>query len=190
MRFGIRELLFIAVLLAVPVAAFWYVFKPRNAEIMQARREISEKRITLERLQDATAKIDDLAAAIAEGRNAIAIIEARLPSEQNIDEIVRQVWQIAGHKGLKIKNVQPEKKLPAAEYMELPIKVEASGNFDSFYEFLLDLEQIPRLTRVKELRMKQIEEEPGAMTVSFILSIYFEPRGKSRSGATVAGVNP
>ncbi|MCH8244120.1 MAG: hypothetical protein IH897_16140, partial [Planctomycetes bacterium] len=43
MRFGIRELIFLVVLLAVPVASWWYVFKPRNAEIQQAHREIEVK---------------------------------------------------------------------------------------------------------------------------------------------------
>ena len=38
MRFGIRELIFLVVLLAVPVASWWYVFNPRNAEIQQALR--------------------------------------------------------------------------------------------------------------------------------------------------------
>ena len=40
MRFGFRELIFLVVLLAVPVASWWYVFKPRNTEIAQARMEI------------------------------------------------------------------------------------------------------------------------------------------------------
>ena len=43
MRFGLRELIFMIVLLAVPVASWWYVFMPRNAEIVQAKIEVLTK---------------------------------------------------------------------------------------------------------------------------------------------------
>ena len=35
MRFGIRELIFVLVLLAMPVAAYFFVFEPRNVQIIR-----------------------------------------------------------------------------------------------------------------------------------------------------------
>ena len=45
MKFGVRELLFLFVLLAMPIASFVYVFKPRNDDIRQAKHEIEVKQI-------------------------------------------------------------------------------------------------------------------------------------------------
>ncbi len=43
MRFGFREMIFFVVLLAVPVASYVLVFKPRNEEIRQAQDEVRDK---------------------------------------------------------------------------------------------------------------------------------------------------
>ena len=40
MRMGPREVIFLVVLLVVPVASYFYVFKPRNQEIKQAQIEV------------------------------------------------------------------------------------------------------------------------------------------------------
>ena len=37
MRIGLREMIFLIVLLAVPVASFVYVFRPRNDEIRRVK---------------------------------------------------------------------------------------------------------------------------------------------------------
>jgi len=179
MRIGMRELIFIIVLFAIPLGAYQYVFRPRNAEMAQARMEISEKGQRLAELNATTARIKDLGQAITKGEEAINVVEAKLPSEQNVDEVLRQVWKLARRHNLIIKTVEPKKRVPASQYMELPISVELEGNFDGFYEFLRDLEQMPRLTRMKELNMKKRDDEDGSMDASFLLSVYFQPQHKS-----------
>ena len=176
MRFGVREVLFMVVLLAVPVAAFWFVFKPRNEDIAMARAEIVAKQQTLNTLSEASMKIEDLGEAIRNGQEAIAVIEAKLPAEQSVDEVLRQASEIAMRHNLHIRTVTPDKKVPASQYMELPIKWELSGNFDGFYEFLLDLEQLPRLTQIRNLNIKRVDQDQGEMTATFTLGIYFQPR--------------
>jgi Tfp pilus assembly protein PilO len=84
MKFGVREIIFLIVLLAVPVASFLYVFKPRNNEIQQAKTEVAEKQERLERLEEMTAKIDDLGLEIERGKEAIELIEAKLPSQDDV----------------------------------------------------------------------------------------------------------
>ena len=61
MRIGLRELIFFAVLLAVPVASFFYVFKPRNDQINQAKAEIAKgnKAYTAEELQTLEKKLKE-----------------------------------------------------------------------------------------------------------------------------------
>lgn len=186
MRIGMRELIFIIVLFAIPLGAFQYVFRPRNSEMALARKEIAEKGRRLAELNATTARIDDLGKAISEGEDAIDVVEAKLPSEQNVDEVLRQVWKLARRHNLIIKTVEPKKRVPASQYMELPISVELEGNFDGFYEFLRDLEQMPRLTRMKELNMKRRDDEDGSMDASFILSVYFQPENK-RDDTSLAG---
>lgn len=182
MRFGIRELIFFIVLMAVPISSFFFVFKPRNELINQAKTEIQLKQSRLDRLAALTERLDDLGLAIANGRESIKLIEQKLPDEKGVDEILQQVWQIAKRNHQKVKSVKSKKMLPAALYMELPLEMEMEGDFDGFYQFLLELENLPRITRIHTLKLERMDmrsndiddSPPGMAKAKFTLSIYFE----------------
>ncbi len=174
MRFGIREVIFLLVLLAVPVASFWFVFRPQNDEINQARKEISHKEQVLESLEKATAQTSDLALRNQEVAEQIERIEARLPSDKEVDVILEQVADIARSNSLTLKQVRSEKRVPATAYMEQPLSMAISGQFERFYAFLLDLEQLDRITRLPNMRIIRSKKEDGVIEVEMTLSIYFE----------------
>ena len=49
MQFGIRELIFLLLLLSLPVAAYVFVFEPRTEQIRDAQVEINTKRQKLQK---------------------------------------------------------------------------------------------------------------------------------------------
>ena len=114
MRFGIRELIFLMVLLAVPVASFLYVFKPRNDEIRQATEEIEIKKAKLNKLSEETQRIEDIGIMIERGKERIALIEAKLPSEQDVEGVLGQISQLSDRNKQIIKSIKSEKPIPAA----------------------------------------------------------------------------
>ena len=182
MRFGIRELIFFIVLMAVPISSFFFVFKPRNELINQAKTEIQLKQSRLDRLAALTERLDDLGLAITNGRESIDLIEQKLPDKKGVDGILEQVWQIAKRNHQTVKSVKSKKMLPAALYMELPLDMEMEGDFDGFYSFLLELENLPRITRIHSLKLERMglkaggdgDTNPGMAKAKFTLSIYFE----------------
>lgn len=186
MKFGLRETIFLLVLLAVPVASGFYVFKPQNERVHKLKQEIQAKRARLEQLDQMQQKIDDIGLAIERGREAIEVIESKLPGEQDVEGILEQVWQIAKRNNLTVKSIKSQKAVPASMYMELPLDVAMEGQFDGYYQFLLDLEALPRITRVHTMTLERLDVmdkrkndeplPPGSMRAEFTLSIYFEPR--------------
>ena len=190
MRFGLRELIFLVVLLAVPAASWWYVFKPRNAEIEQARMEIQIKQTKLNKLREVAKRIDDIGLAIEQGRGAVELIEAKLPNRDQVEDILANVWQLAKRNHLSLKSVKSEKPVPATLYMEQPLRVSMTGRFDGFYQFLLEMENLSRITRVPRMRLERLDSsgspgdldlDSGLMTAEFTLSIYFEPPSLERT---------
>lgn len=177
MRLGPREYLLLGILLALPVSSYWLVFRAQNAEIAQAKREIAHKREMLDKLRLATARNDDLERANKEIAGSIAAIEARLPSNKEVDAIVRQVSDLAVQAGLDSPLMVSEKPVAAALYMEQPLKMSITGNFHGYYDFLLRLEQLQRITRLPNLKIKRSDKVDGHMKADFTLSIYFLPEG-------------
>ena len=188
MRLGVREVVFLMVLLVVPVASYFYVFKPRNEEIRQAQDEIKSKQAKLDKLREVTEQIDDMGLAIDQGRAAIELVEAKLPSKQEVEVILEDVAQLANRSRLSVKSVKSETPVPAAGYMEQPLKIVMEGGFDGFYQFLLQLENLPRITRIHQMQLERNTGRgsassrsgkipPGQMRAEFTLSIYYEPTG-------------
>ncbi|RMH26786.1 MAG: hypothetical protein D6693_06560 [Planctomycetota bacterium] len=180
MRFGFREAVFLVVLLAVPVASYWFVFRPQNAEIERARQEIAQKEAMLRKLAEVTAQREDLAALNTEIAEAIAMIEAKLPTAREVDVVLAQVAAIAEENRLSLAKVKSDDPVAMASYMEQPLKMVIRGDFEGFYQFLLDLENLDRITRMPTVDIERSRDADGDMSAEFTLSIYFE---KGQEGA-------
>ncbi|MBC7835564.1 MAG: type 4a pilus biogenesis protein PilO [Phycisphaerales bacterium] len=172
---GSRQVFFFGVLMAVPVASFFLVFRPQNIEIARAKKEIDHKQAMLEKLRLATAQTDDLLRANTQIRESIESIEARLPTTKEMDNILRQVAELASENGLKIPNFKKgDKPVAAGLATEQPIDVEITGDFDGFYQFLLALEQLPRITRISNMEIMRNNDVDGSMKSKLVLSIYYQ----------------
>ena len=96
------------------------------------------------------------------------------------------LWQIAARHRLTVNSVKSEKAIPAAGYMEQPLTVTMEGRFDGFYQFLMQLENLPRITRIHEMKLerdtgrnRREEAPPGMMKAEFKLSIYFQSQSEA-----------
>ncbi len=188
MRFGPREIFLLLTLLAIPISSYFLVFEPQNQEIAQARQEIEHKREMLEKLKEVTSRNESLLQANEQMDKSISAIEARLPSNKEVDGVVRQISSLAVQVGLEPPSIKSADTIASAQYKEQPMTVSTKGNFRGFYKFLIELERLPRITRIPNLKLTRAKDANGAMEAEFTLSIYFqEDKEKSDERAASAG---
>ena len=170
-----RQILFFIVLMAMPVASYFMVFEPQNREIEKAKKEIEQKQAMLEKLRQATSQAEDLQRANEKVQESIQAIRANLPTNKEMDNVLRQVSGLAAKNELRVPVFKKkEQSLPAGLAMEQPLDVEFTGDFDGFYAFLLELEQLPRITRITDLKLTRSQKVDGEMKALMMLSIYYE----------------
>jgi type IV pilus assembly protein PilO len=186
MKFGIRELLFILVLLGVLGSAYFFIFSRANARIAALDGDTLSKQRTLADLKNATSGIEDMGRKIDEIQTAIEYFHNKLPPQREVDTILQQVSQISQSSGLATHTVKPDKSTTNANYSEEPIELSLSGSFEGFYQFLLQLEKLPRLTRLTQMRLTKIDATQGQMTAELTLSIYFAPDSDDGGNATAS----
>jgi type IV pilus assembly protein PilO len=175
MQFGPRTLFSIVLLLAMPIAAYMFMFKPLNEQKMHVIEDTQQKQEQLNGLTTALARTRDLPGDIEKLRKAIAFLEAKLPQEKEMDGVLREVWQIAEKNGLNTKSVRSLKPVQSASYCEQPIKMVIVGPFaPGFFNFLRDVEQLPRLTRINEMHLLADDKNSGVISAEVVLTIYFE----------------
>lgn len=172
MKFGLREIVIFLVVLCLPLLSYYLIFKPQNKKIEDKRFEIQHKEEMLQLLREETSRNDDLARANQEIADRVAEIEARLPTGKEVDQIVRQVSEVAIQSGLEPPTFKSEKPIAAARYFEQPLVVTTKGSFEGYYAFLLRLERLPRITRLVDMDVRRAKED-AEIEVDFTLSIYF-----------------
>lgn len=185
MKFGLRETLFLALLLAIPIGAWWFVFRPHNAQIAEARQQIEAKRAKLQALNRATATLSNLKAEIDEYNKAIDFFQSKLPEEKEMDKVLKEVWQLAESSNLKAKSIRTLRRTragslidPSGPYAEQPILLELEGGFPGLYGFLLALEKTPRIIRIQDMKLDKLDKvDESEMKAQLTLSIFFERNG-------------
>jgi len=176
MKFGFRELLFFALLVAIPVGAYLWVFEPAGKNMEEMQANIDARTAKLQNLQDVVKNkgIDNLDKEVQKLVEAVTFFESKLPARHEIHKVLAQVTTIADKQNLETKLFQALKPKPFATYSEQPIKMQVYGDFDAFYQFLLDVEKLPRITRIKAMDLKKDEKNEGQMNAGFTLSIFFD----------------
>jgi type IV pilus assembly protein PilO len=175
MRFGARELVFLLLLLCIPVAAYFVVYKPRNIQMAEARAEMARKQAKLVQLEAETRRISDLGEEIDKLTEAIALFEQKLPAQREEQVILKEVAELAAAHKLRVTSVRTDRINRNANYAELPLRMVITGDFDGFYSFLIELERLQRITRTPEMILRKApNERDGQMRADVVLSIFFE----------------
>jgi len=187
MKIGIREIVFVVLLAAIPIGAWWFVFRPANARDAEMLKQIKVKQQKLRELNRATATIGDLKVEINSLKEAIDFFRTKLPTEKEMDQVLKGVWKLAEANKLitkSIRTLKPTQKVvlladPAGPYAEQPISIELEGPFEGFYGFLLALETQPRIMRIQQMNVKKmIKKGEGYIHAKCIASVFFERSGK------------
>ena len=174
MTSGLRKVVFFVLLLGLTYLAYQYMIKPANIALAGKKARVQAKLVKLTEFEKATAAAEDLSKQLEQLQEAIDFFESKLPPTSEIDKVLQDVTVIAQKHGLRSKTIRTLKKKNNSGYIEQPLKMELVGNFNSFYSFLLELEKLPRIMKIRELRLKKQAKHEGQIAANFIVSIFFQ----------------
>jgi len=186
MKLGLREILFIVLLTGIPVSAWLFVFRPRNAQDAEMMRQIETKQVKLRTLNQTVSALGNLKNEIASLKKAISFFESKLPNEKEIASVLQEVWRLAEANKLAAKSIRPLERstqncLTSTDgpHAEQPIAMQLEGDFLGFYSFLQAMENQPRIIRIHKMMLAKPAKAPeGTMRADFVLSIFFERTDK------------
>ncbi|HEY1686297.1 MAG TPA: type 4a pilus biogenesis protein PilO [Tepidisphaeraceae bacterium] len=179
MKLGLREIILVAILLALLGGSYFLIFQKTNARRQGLLSETRQEQQTLDNVRQATVGIDDLNRKIVQMQKQITFFQSRLPAERDVDKILKEVWQMAGTNNLTTQHVKTLVSLKNDNYSEQPMEMTLSGNFDGFYSFLQQLERLDRITRVTQMKLERIDNGNGQMQADLTLSVFFTPSSEN-----------
>lgn len=179
MSIGLREFTLFALLLGIVAAAGWFVFLPDHRELAELDRENHAKLARLAQLDRVGQTSESLTKELADLQRALEFFESKLPNDQQISAVLGEITQICEKHQLKARTIKTLKQEQFSDYIMSPIELELDGKFESFYRFLLDLERMPRITRISHMEVFKDKHNEGQVTTKMIMSIYFEAGPRS-----------
>jgi len=174
MTSGLRKAVFFVLLLGLAIVGYQYMIKPANKHLAEQKAYVQNKLAKLSEFEHASAAAEGLSKQLEQLQEAVEFFESRLPPKSEIEKVLQDVTVIAREQGLRSKRILTLKAKNNNGYIEQPLKMELGGDFNSFYSFLLELEKLPRIMKIRELKLKKQPEREGRIAADFIVSIFFQ----------------
>jgi type IV pilus assembly protein PilO len=174
MTSGFRKVVFLVLLVGLAVVGYQYMIRPANKNLAESKGRVEAKLAKLDEFEQTAATADDLTKQLEQLQEAIKFFESKLPPTSEIHKVLEQVTVIAQERGLKPKTIRTLSKKDNSGYVEQPLKMELVGNFNSFYSFLLELEKLPRIMKIRELELEKQSDDEGQVAADFVVSIFFQ----------------
>ncbi|MCD4823563.1 MAG: type 4a pilus biogenesis protein PilO [Phycisphaerae bacterium] len=162
MKFGLRELVFVAMLLAVPVGLYMYVLKPRKLDKEKMVAETRDKSKQLQKMKLVRSQADQkIREDIKFLEKALETIRIRQPVAEDTVTTRSALREIALKKNLTISTLKPRpistSEPKEKQYNARGMTIGASGTYHDIYAFLLAVENDPR--RVIRINRVTIESD-------------------------------
>jgi Tfp pilus assembly protein PilO len=174
MKGSTRILLTLVAVVLVSAAATWFVILPMLQRAESDRSTVDDLRGQLVKLERVARRINDLQQEVTRLEGALAFFENRLPQEREVDVILREVWVIAEAKSLTPRSIRCAAPEAQARYSSQPITLTLEGPFEGFYDFLVSLERLPRLTKIRQMQITKTPMKEGVVQAELQMDIFFE----------------
>lgn len=173
MNSSFRKLIFFVTLVALAWFAYVFMIKPANAAIAQQRSQINGKLAKLNELERLSGAAVDVGKQLSRLAEAVRFFQDKLPPESEIHKVLESITLIAQKQGLDCGTITALKSKDCNGYIEQPLKMELSGNFYSFYNFLIEVEKLQRIVTVRELELKKNPKDSTLLEANMVISVFF-----------------
>ena len=174
MSSSLRKIVFFVLLVGLAVVGYHFMIRPANQSLAESKQRVEAKLAKLAEFEKATNAAKDLDKQLTQLRDAIDFFESKLPPTSEVHKVLEQVTVIAQKQGLKPKTIRTMPRKNNSGYIEQPMRMQLQGNFNAFYSFLLEMEKLPRIMKIRKLELKKINNAEGDVSADCILSIFFQ----------------
>ena len=151
------------VLLVVIIAGGYYLLiSPIDARITVLRTKNAALQTELAQTRAAVAEIDTFRRELEQLNKRLAALKEKLPQERETPGLYKAVSDSARKVGLGVSLFQPREAKPRDYVNELPITLQAEGNYHQVAEFFELVARLPRVVNVTDIKLTG---QKGARTV-------------------------
>lgn len=159
--------------LVLSAAFYLFIYRTNTAREADLRAQIAIKQRELMDNQTKTAIRPYVQLQVNESRLKLARFDKQLPRQDDWGQFLNDITLLREQAGLRDCHIVPTGAKRNDLFVEFPIQVKFEGDFLSVFSFLRQMEQMQRLTRVRDLTIKSKQPGSGIVDVSLAMNIYY-----------------
>lgn len=146
---------------------FWYFFyTPLQQEIENKTTQQRNLQAEVENAKTTAARLPEFRREVERKEATLQALSRILPSEKEVDDLLRKVQQLAAESSLDVLRFKPEATRPQDFYAEWPISLELDGSYHNLAYFFDRLSRLSRIVNVSNLEIDAKREPTISSTIS------------------------
>jgi type IV pilus assembly protein PilO len=151
---GVRLLVLILVFLLLLLLGYTLRISDSYENLDMARGKEQELRATYQEKAFQAANLDIYRKQLAELETSFGALLAQLPTDTEVPGLLEDITEIGYGSSLDIRTISLQPELAAEFYVELPIKIVASGGYHDVGSFVSGVASLPRIVTLHDFSMK------------------------------------
>jgi len=156
-----KILVILAIVVAIGVLYAVFMARPKNAEISELRKSLSEVKRDKEEKEKIVADLEQFNREVQELEQRLREALAQLPNEKEIDKILAQLARLIEDSGLSLNKFTVMPEVPRQLYSEVPISLEISGNYHNIALFFDKASKLKRIINFSNLELGNAKDVSG-----------------------------
>ncbi len=151
----------LVVLVILVLAGSWYLsIKDLGARLERAQTTEQELRREFETKAHQAANLDAYREQVAELEKTFEALLAQLPSDTEVPGLLDDITEIGRGSSLTIQSIELQPERTDEYYIELPIKIVATGGYHDFGAFVSGVASLPRIVTLHDYNVRAL---PGGL---------------------------
>lgn|SRR5690625_1890628 len=151
----------LVVLVILVLAGSWYLsIKDLGARLERVQTTEQELRREFETKAHQAANLDAYREQVAELEKTFEALLAQLPSDTEVPGLLDDITEIGRGSSLTIQSIELQPERTDEYYIELPIKIVATGGYHDFGAFVSGVASLPRIVTLHDYNVRAL---PGGL---------------------------
>ena len=175
---GVRVGTVVLLFVLAAAAGYWYfVWKAKRPELLEARAKETELWGTLESKARKAANLQAYKDQLAEMEKSFGAMLRQLPNRTEVPNLLVDISQTGLAAGLQEKLFQPQNENRKDFYAELPISIRLTGNYHDMGNFASGIAALPRIVTLHDFEIVPAGRDarsgtPGDLNISVTAKTY------------------
>jgi type IV pilus assembly protein PilO len=165
MSLGAQVVVF-AIIGVLLYGVFWYFFySPMQVERDNKLTQKRNLQAEVDNAKTTAARLPEFRREVERKEATLQALSRILPSQKEVDDLLRKVQQLAAESSLDVLRFKPEATKPQNFYAEWPISLELDGSYHNLAYFF---DRLSRLSRIVNVSNLQVDAKPDPNIASTI----------------------